>query len=226
MNSKQFVISDVLGFGWNVMKTYLWFFVGVMIVFQLFIQVPEIVKYVTQQMHLGTGLYLLATLVGVVISIVLTIGIMKISLAFCDSRKPAFSELFDPAGCFWRYLGTYILYVFIIGAGFVLLIIPGIIWAVKFSLCFYFVIDKGLGPVDALKASSRTTMGVKWDLFGFGILCGLINIAGILCLIVGIFAAYPTTLVASSLVYRQLIAQTPELAEFGINTPKTEPIEA
>ena len=66
-------------------------------------------------------------------------------------------------------------------------------------------------------------MGVKWELFGFGIMCCLINFLGLLCLIVGVFATYPTVLVASALVYRQLLAQTPELAEFGIATPIAEP---
>ena len=104
-----------------------------------------------------------------------------------------------------------ILYLLIVAGGFLLLIFPGIIWSIKFSYCYYFVIDKGLGPVEALRASSRTTMGVKWHLFGFGILCGMINALGFLCLIVGAFATFPTVMVASALVYRQLSAQTPEL---------------
>jgi hypothetical protein len=59
-------------------------------------------------------------------------------------------------------------------------------------------------------------MGIKWHLFGFQILSVLIIYLGILCLVVGIFAVYPMVLVAASLVYRQLSAQTPELGEFGI----------
>jgi uncharacterized membrane protein len=131
--------------------------------------------------------------------------------------------LFDAWDCFWRMVGAGILYGLIVLAGIILLIVPGIVWAVKFSLCFYFVIDKGLGPVQALKASSRTTIGVKWPLFGFGLLCGLINLLGLLCLVVGVFVTYPTVLIAHALVYRQLLAQTPELAEFGIVVPSVEP---
>ncbi len=151
------------------------------------------------------------------------IGLIKIALSFCDEQKPSFATLFDAWDCFWRYVGASILYGLIILGGLILLIVPGIVWAVKFSLCYYFVIDKGLGPIEALKASSRTTMGVKWQLFGFGILCALINLLGMLCLLVGVFATYPTVLVASALVYRQLSAQTPELAEFGIAVPSAEP---
>ncbi len=121
-----------------------------------------------------------------------------------DERKPKLSMLFDAWGYFWKYLVTGLLYGLIImappAACMVLVIFPsaamsipyfmpplfimGFILAVtlviKFSLCFYFVVDKGLGPINALKASSRTTMGAKWSLFVFGILCSLINLLGVL----------------------------------------------
>ena len=143
---------------------------------------------------------------------------LKIALSFCDEQTPSLRMLFDFRDCFWKYLALHILYFLIIYAGILLLIVPGIIWAIKFSLCFYFVVDKNLGPIQALKASSRTTKGVKWDLFAFGILnCGII-LLGLTCLIVGIFAAYPTVLIAQALVYRQLVAQT-QLYRFGIIRP-------
>jgi hypothetical protein len=233
MARKCFNFSDVLSFGWDVMKANLWFFVGLGFVFLIVIYLPTIAMVVVENLHLpkayDTALAILLQVLGVVINIIVKIGLTKISLSFCDEQKPPFATLFNAWGCFWRVIGAGILYSLIVLAGLILFIIPGIIWAVKFSLCYYFVIDKGLGPIEALKASSRTTMGVKWQLFGFGIVCGLINLLGLFCLIVGIFATYPTILVASALVYRQLLAQTPELAEFGIGSsdiqPDTEPLQ-
>lgn len=222
MARKYFNFSDVLSFGWGVMKANLWFFVGIGLVLLIVIYLPTIARVVVENLHLPkaseTTLAVLLQVLGVAINIFVKIGLIKIALSFCDERKPPFATLFDAWDCFWRVIGTGILYGLIVLAGFILLIIPGIIWAVKFSLCYYFVIDKGLGPIQALRASSRTTMGAKWRLFGFGIVCGLINLLGLLCLIVGMFATYPTVLVASALVYRQLLAQTPELAEFGIGS--------
>ena len=233
MARKYFNFSDVLSYGWGVMKANLWFFVGLGFLYLIISIVPDIARGVLKTLHLpkasDTTLEILLQVLGLVINIVLAIGLIKIALSFCDEQKPRIGTLFDAWGCFWRVVGTGILYGLIILAGFILLIVPGIIWAVKFSLCYYFVIDKGLGPIEALKASSRTTMGVKWQLFGFGIVCALINLLGLFCLIVGIFATYPTVLVASALVYRQLLAQTPELVEFGIGSsdiqPDTEPLQ-
>ncbi len=223
MAGKYFNFSDVLGYGWRVMKSNFWFVVGVGLTFFIITYLPTILRAVVERLYLPTviriPLSLSLTLVGWVIGIILSIGLIKISLSFCDEQRPEFVTLFDARGCFWRYVGAAILYGLIVLTGFILLIVPGIIWAVKFGLCFYFVVDKGLGPIEALKASSRTTMGVKWQLFGFAVICGLITLLGLLCLIVGIFAAYPTVIIAKVLLYRQLSAQTPELAEFGICVP-------
>ena len=227
MTDKFLNFTDVLGYGWRVMKANFWFFVGLGFVFLIVTYIPTAIDMLARLLYLPRPAFVLlniaTTILGLVINTVLAIGLIKIALSFCDERKPPIGTLFDVWDCFWRYVGAGILYTLIIFGGLILLIIPGIIWAIKYSLCYYFVIDKGLGPVQAIKASGRTTTGVKWQLFGFFILCGLINMLGLLCLIVGIFAAYPTVIVASALVYRQLLAQTPELAEFGIATPTVEP---
>ena len=227
MAGKYFSFSDVLSYGWRVMKANLGFFVGLGLLWFIITYTPAIINMVLPYLHLPRPtymvLYITITILSWVIGIVLSIGIKKIALSFCDERKPTIGTLFDAWDCFWRYLGTAILYGLIVLGGLILLIIPGIIWAIKYSLCFYFVIDKGLDPIEALKASSRTTMGVKWELFALAIVCMSITFLGLLCLLVGIFAAYPVVMVANALVYRQLMAQTPQLAEFGIASPEIQP---
>lgn len=248
MTSKRFVIGDVLGFGWRVMASNLWFFVGLALVAGLLKMAPnwfnQAIGHLPAPAIAIALISLIAAVVGWFISIIVNIGFIKISLRFCDGRKPPFGTLFDFQGCFWRYVGASVLQSLIVFAASPLFIIPLVFWlvsgeeafllpvvvigfflflvlaaflSIKYGLCLYFVIDKGLRPVQALKASSRTTMGIKWKLFGFGLLCGLIILLGLLCLVVGVFAAYPIVLVANALVYRHLMAQTPELAEFNID---------
>ena len=104
-----------------------------------------------------------------------------------------------------------------------MLIVPGIIWAIKFQYYGYFIVDKGLGPIKALEASSELTDGIKWDLFLFGLLLFCINILGLLCLLIGSFATVPTTMLAYTFVYRKLESQlrdaqapgTPRLKSIG-----------
>ena len=221
MSKKTFNYCDVIGYGWGVMAANLGFFIGLGVVYALILFAPDIVRGIISMLDTPEPAMTISSIVlqiiGQLVGFILAIGLIKIALNFCDETKPGIGTLFQGFDCFWRYLGATIIYISIVFAGFLLLIVPGIIWTIKFSLCYYYVIDEGLGPIDALKASSRATDGVKWELFGFNMLCMLIILAGYLCLGIGIFAAYPTILVAQALVYRQLSAQTPELAELMVS---------
>jgi len=250
MPNKYFNFGEVLGYGWRTMKANLWFFVGVGILWLLITYIPTAIGTIAAYLNLPEPAFaavrIITAVLGWIISAILSIGMIKIALSFCDERKPTIAMLFDARDCFWRYAAVAILYGLIILGVVAAFTLPGILFAtigfpwflflmipagvifvirlgIQFGLCFYFVIDKGLGPFQALKASSATTMAVKWELLGFHILCDLINLLGLLCLIVGIFATYPMVIVASALVYRQLATQTPELAEFGIAAPTVEP---
>jgi uncharacterized membrane protein len=128
-------------------------------------------------------------------------------------KKPKLQIFFLLIHLFFKYLIGDILYGLIIIGGLILLIIPGIIWAIQFQFFGYLIIDKGLGPIEALKKSSKITKGAKWDLFLLGILLVLINILGALALLVGLFATIPTTMIANAFVYRKLLSQTETLQE-------------
>jgi hypothetical protein len=249
MGIKSFSYKGTLGFGWDVMKNNFWFFVGVGIALFL-ISLPSQVLGNVMENYPGKIPPLLAILllpVTCIVEIIVGIGLIKITLSFCDGQRPKFNPLFNAGGCFWKYIGAGILYSLIIAGTFIACVLPlallsatrgvpcfafvfftigfilAAILAIKFSFCYYFVIDKGLGPINALRASSQTTMGAKWSLFVFGILCSLINLLGVLCFGVGIFATFPTVMVAMALVYRQLSAQTPGLAKLGIDGPDVPP---
>ena len=249
MGIKSFSYRGVLAFGWDVMKNNFWFFVGVGIVMFL-ISLPSQVLGNVMENYPGKIPPLLAILllpVTLIIEVIVGIGLIKITLSFCDGQRPKLTTLFNAGGCFWKYIGAGILYSLIIAGTFIACVLPlallsaarGIpcfafvfftigfilaaILAIKFSFCYYFVIDKGLGPIDALRASNRTTMGAKWSLFVFGILCSLINLLGVLCFGIGLFATFPTVMVAMAFVYRQLSAQTPGLAKLAIDGPDVPP---
>lgn len=143
-----------------------------------------------------------------VLSMIIGMGLIKICLRFCDGEKGEFSDLFSCYPLFFKYLVGSILYGLIVVVGLILLIIPGIIWAIKFQFFDYLIVDKGLGPIDALEKSSEITRGVKWDLFIFAILLGIINLLGLLCLLVGLFVTIPVTMVAIAFVYRKLLPET------------------
>lgn len=206
MDKKDFVIEEALQYGWNVMKANFWFFVGVLIVAWAIAGVPHIIASVLQEE--SAGLSLLFRIIGWVADIIVSIGLITIALKFLDDKEPKFEDLFSFKPLFWKYLGASILTGLVVWAGFILLIIPGIYWALKFQFFGYFVVEQGCDPVEAMRKSSRITKSMKWKLFGFGIVLAVINIVGAICLLVGLFVTIPTTLLAYSSVYRKLLSQT------------------
>ena len=59
-------------------------------------------------------------------------------------------------------------------------------------------------PVEALKQSAVITKERKWTILGFFVVIGLVNIAGILALGIGLFVSMPVTFLASVWVYKWL----------------------
>jgi uncharacterized membrane protein len=74
-------------------------------------------------------------------------------------------------------LGATMLYVLARLGGFVLLIVPGIILGVAFSMYTYPIVEKNTGAIDALKQSWRMTKGNRWNIFLFGLIVALVGMA-------------------------------------------------
>lgn len=205
MATKKFSKGEAIRFGWNTMKNNLGFFIGLLIIAGLI----TIILYVLQLLMEkdAPDLSLILSIVSVVLGVIIEMGMIKIALEFTDNSKAKLGDLFSCIPLLPKYMVASILYGLIVLGGMILLIIPAIIWGIKFHFFSYFIIDKGEGPIEALKRSSSITKGAKWDLFLFGLLIIGINILGLLALVIGLFATIPTSMVAIAFVYRKLSAQ-------------------
>ena len=202
----QFSKKEAIKFGFDLAKKNILFFIGVLIVVAVFSILSSSLKSIVNPQK-EPLLYLVLYFVLFVINLVLGIGLTKIVLEFVDGKKPKFSDLlyYKPA---IKYFIASILQGIIAVIGFILLIIPGIIFSIRLSYVSYLIVDKDLGPIEAIKTSWKITKGNTWNLFFFGILIGLINILGFICLIVGLFVTVPLTMLASVHVYRKLLLQS------------------
>lgn len=206
MTTQKFSKKEAIRFGWNTMKSNLGFFIGLLIAVGLISFVSSIIaELLEEDVPIPSIIIMIALWV---LAMIIQIGLIKIALRFCDNEKGRFTDLFSQYRLFFKYLFGSILYLLIVLGGLILLVIPGIIWGIKFWFFDYFIVDKGLGPIQALKRSSMITKNAKWDLFLFGLLLGFINLLGMFALLIGLFATIPTTMVAMAFVYRKLLAQT------------------
>jgi len=207
MSTKKFSIKEALSFGWGIMKSNFWFFVGLLLIIW---SISLVYSLVNNQIKEQSVLSIIVGLAFFVLNIIVTMGAIKIALKFHDGQKGKIADLFSCFYLFFKYVLGSVIYGLIVLAGLILLIIPGIIWAIKFQFFGYFIVDKELGPIESLKQSAKITKDAKWTLFLFGLLSGLINFLGALLLLVGLFATIPTTMMAKAFVYRKLLGQVEE----------------
>jgi uncharacterized membrane protein len=202
----QFSAGSALRFGWETFKRRPWFFIGSTLVILL---VSGLINGLTTGIDTAiTGSPEEPSLVGSIINLglgtLISMGATAFYLAAHDNPDAAdLSMLWHPRP-FWKYLGTSILLALAVAVGFVLLIVPGIIFGLMFMFATFIVIERELGPIDALSESHRLTRGYKWPLFGFVLLLLLVNVLGLLALIVGLLVSIPVSTLAFVHAYRTL----------------------
>ena len=113
------------------------------------------------------------------------------------------SDLWHPAPIL-PFVGAYVLTVLAIAVGFLLLIVPGFIVSMGLAFVAYIVVDRGLGPIEAMKESWRVTKGHKWQLFLLFLALIGINLLGVAALVVGLLVSVPITMLAAAHAYRTL----------------------
>jgi uncharacterized membrane protein len=202
MNGPSFSMRAALGFGWQATWAHLGFFIVLMIVVGVLEVVPGAVANALARS--SPLLSALLRLVGMVLSLLMSIGLIHIALRFVDQQSARLGDLFARASVFFPYLAVSLLVGIIVGIGLVLLVIPGIYLGLRFQFAPYLVVDRGIGPLAALAQSGDLTRGVKLRLLGFDLLLVLAWLVGALVLIVGLLVAMPTIILATAHVYRQL----------------------
>ncbi len=202
----RFFAREAVNFGFETAKDNLFYFITLFIVVILLYAVMGILQGIFT-FRLNAILALLVILLRIVVSLIISMGLIKISIEFVEKKKPQLSDLF-----YTKSLLNFFLVSFVRGCiiliGLVLLIIPGIVFAVKLQFAEYLVVDKDEGVVEALSKSWDMTRGNIWKLFFYGILLFLINVLGFIALLVGLFITVPLTMLATTFVYRKLLAQS------------------
>ncbi len=204
----EFSIGECVRFGWDTFKKRAWFFVGVTLVIVLISGVASQMTSLPENVQTMQGGVMVAAIAALVIGIVAGICIKMGTIVFLlkahDNVESAqISDLWAPHP-FWKYVITGIATGVIVLVGLILLIVPGIIWALRFMFASYIVMDKGMNAQGALKESWRMTKGSTWKLLGLVLVIAGLNIVGALCLIVGLLVSIPVSSLAFIRAYRTL----------------------
>jgi uncharacterized membrane protein len=200
-----FSIQESLSFAWRTFIARSGIFISVGIVSVGIFAIEQLVQWPFD----GDGetlslIWWLGFAVSLAISFLFSMGITAFYLkAHKDVASVHLKDLWHPhpyINYVWMSLAGGILVLL----GFVLLVIPGIILSILFMFSAFLVIERNLGPIEALKESARMTKGNRWNLFLLSVVLTGINILGALGLLVGLFITVPVTLLALVHAYRTL----------------------
>jgi uncharacterized membrane protein len=152
---------------------------------------------------MGGGV-LLALVITMIISAFFQAGLIRIWLVVVRGGTPKIGDVLQGRSRFFAMLGATFLTGVLQGLGYVCLVVPGVILSI--GLCFtqFFVADKDMGPIAAMKASWDLTRGRKGQLFLFGLVA--VGVIGAINMVFALatYVAVPIFAVASAIIYERL----------------------
>lgn len=149
------------------------------------------------------GDYLLRGVGGNVLLGPFLLGMYKINLALARNQEATFGDIL--AG-FENFLPAFIVNIlvhlaFLLGVS--LLLIPGLLVLLTYSLSYLFLLEKNLGIWDAMESSRKMVWRNKKWWITFGAMLLAINVAGLLCFVVGLAATVPYSSLLITLAYEE-----------------------
>jgi len=184
-------VSSLFKHGWGTLKKY---FPELLLVFflQILVSLPVSFNNVfNHESHpFEFGFYSLFSVVyGIIVLLPVSYGYRWVFLKAVRGETFKVTDMFFAFQSFKNIIVSAILVGLIIGAGIILLIVPGIIFACKLVFVPYLVIDEKMEAVAAVRKSWEMTKGFGWTVFWLGITSFFIAILGLICLIIGIIPA-------------------------------------
>lgn len=128
----------------------------------------------------------LGTIYAILVVSPVDYGVSFSYLKAARGDKLEIKNMFEAFNNYWNAVLANLLVGIIICIGFILLIVPGVIFACKLAFTPYLVVDRKMEVIEAIKGSWSMTNGHAWEVFLIGLLAIPILIAGLICFGVGV----------------------------------------
>jgi uncharacterized membrane protein len=200
-------VTDAYGFGWSELRrAFLELFLIGVVWFLIAAAVPSFLRGGI------VGLTYEILVVGPIV-----FGGMWAYLRAARGETPDVADLFVAfRGDYWQAVLTSILLHAAIAIGTMLLVVPGIIAAVRLSWAPYLVIEEKVDAVAALRESWERTRGHGWTIFGIWLLAIPILLGGVILLVVGLIPALMWVQLANACYYAAIRTRDLAAREAGL----------
>jgi hypothetical protein len=142
-------------------------------------------------------------------------GIMFAALRRLRGEQIDVGRIFELRGRYWALAATGAIVLSITYVAFAACILPVLFVAPLFMLAPLLVLDRGLGPWEAIQLSAKTVGDHYWSAFGFYIVVGLASALGVFACCIGLVFTIPIQWLACAIVYNEFFPPTrPEVIGF------------
>ncbi|MCL2451158.1 MAG: hypothetical protein FWD17_19610 [Polyangiaceae bacterium] len=141
---------------------------------------------------------------GFVVGSFLDVGLLRLTLQVARGESPSFGTIFSGADRWLSFMGLSVLIWTGVAIGLLLLIVPGVILGLGWSMAPYYLVDANLGPVESLRASWGATKGVRGSLAVLFLATFGIGLLGLASCCVGMLAAAPLAMVIHAVAYLRI----------------------
>lgn len=198
-------IFDTLSKGFTLMKSNFWFLMFVTLLLIILSSLGD--EVIFNLIFNGENLIFFLTLsYTFLIASPLGIGFLWINLKLSRGENVILSDLFEVFKT--NYLNAVlasILVTIILILGFILLLIPGIYLSIRLFFVSLFIVDKKMGPIEAIGSSWEMSKGKFFKILGLVCLFFLVILLGLLLLIIGIIPAIAWISSSQTILYNSLL---------------------
>jgi uncharacterized membrane protein len=208
----KFSPKEAIKYGWQTVKKNLLFFVVITVIYIAAALIQPIFEALMEGKQHAEVYKSIFSIFSNIFLFAIELGLIFIFLSTIDGKSSKVSDVFKKFNfiLILKYIASSIIFFLIFLVGLLLLVVPGIIFAIRFSLYPYILVDKNVGPIEALKESWRITKGNALRILVFNIYALGITILGLLALVVGLLVAIPITNIGLAYIYRKLSGSSQE----------------
>jgi len=198
----QVPVGEAFRYGWGAFKENVFFFIGLL----LLAGVPLVLlEGWAGSLPGGSGQEALVKLVAGLFRVAAAMAVIVTCLGIYDRGFASPSEFKRIGNRYIPYFFGTLLYSLLVGIGMVFFVVPGVYVGVACQFAPYLIIDRRLGPVEALRESASLTKGSRWGLLLFGLVVIGLNILGSLLFGLGLLVTVPVTFSAHVWAYRRFV---------------------
>jgi hypothetical protein len=196
-------VGDIVGYGWKKFQEYLGSIIVAVIAYVVVVGVFLVIGNIIQTQINSIFGSIIFSLINLVVTSAISIILIRAVLMIVDGKQMDTAALFSTDN-----LGQYIVGALLVALGtwigLILCVIPGIIFAFLAYYWNFFIVDKGLEPVDAIKASIDMVKENVGTVLIWAIVAFLITAIGFALCCVGAIVAVPVVFIGNAYLYRRL----------------------